>query len=125
MIALANGREVPRVAVNALADFEQIWPGATLPLARAAVVAAILDALRERYAIVALPGPDSDRYGGEEPADRPAWLYDIGLYEVSMWHTGEVQVGYNGEPGEPLSVDEARRLAVALLAAADAAERDQ
>lgn len=89
------------------------------------VAGRILAALRERYAIVELPGPDSDRYGGEEPADRPAWLYDIGLYEVSMWHTGEVQVGYNGEPGEPLAVNEARQLAVALLAAADAAEREQ
>lgn len=81
---------------------------------------------KKRYAIVELPEPDNSRYTGDDgPDDRPAWIHGQGLYEVSLWHTGEVQVGYDGEPGEPLSVDEARRLAAALLAAADATEREQ
>ena len=88
---------------------------------------AILSALRERYAIVELPEPDQDRYEGDEgpPEDRLAWLYGHGLYGVSVWHAGQVQVGYNNEPGEPLSLAESRRLAAALLAAADKAAEDR
>ena len=83
-----------------------------------------------RIALVELPEPDSIRYDeGDEaefpPVDRLAWLRGMGLYGVTFWPEcpREVQVAYNNEPGEPLSADEARAFAVALLAAADAAER--
>lgn len=42
---LADGREVPVVAVDALNDLEQRWPGATLEQARPAIVAAVLEAV--------------------------------------------------------------------------------
>lgn len=91
----------------------------------------ILAALKAAgIALVELPEPDSTRYDeGDEaefpPVDRLAWLRGMGLYGVTFWPEcpREVQVAYNNEPGEPLSADEARAFAVALLAAADAAER--
>lgn len=42
-VALADGREVPQAAVDALIELDKRWPGATLPQARPAIVAAILD----------------------------------------------------------------------------------
>lgn len=94
---------------------------------------AILAALKAaRIAVVELAEADSTRYDeGEDaefpPADRLAWLRGMGMYGVTFWpeYPGEVQAAYNNEPGEPLSVDEARGLAAALLAAADAAEASQ
>ncbi len=43
---LADGREVPLSAVEALAELDDRWPGATLPQARPAIVAAVLAAVR-------------------------------------------------------------------------------
>ncbi|MEW2483591.1 hypothetical protein AB0876_28795 [Mycobacterium sp. NPDC049093] len=90
----------------------------------------ILAALKAaRIAVVELNEADSTRYDeGEDaefpPADRLAWLRGMGMYGVTVWPEcpGEVQVAYNNEPGEPLSVDEARSLAAALLAAAEASQ---
>ena len=75
------------------------------------------------YAIVKLPEPDSTRYEGDEhePMDRLAWGTG-GKFAVSHWEYPEVQVAYDGEPFEPISIEEARAFAAALLAAADAAE---
>ena len=44
-IRLADGRRVPAAAVAALDELEKIWPGATLPQARAAIAAAVLEAM--------------------------------------------------------------------------------
>lgn len=43
-IHLANGTSVPKACVDALEELENIWPGASLPQARAAIVAAVLEA---------------------------------------------------------------------------------
>jgi hypothetical protein len=73
--------------------------------------------------VVELPEPDSTRYDGDEhaPVDRPAWDGG-GRFWVSHWKYPEVQVTYDGEPFEPISIGVARSLAAALLAAANAAE---
>ena len=76
-------------------------------------------------AVIQLPQPDSTRYEGEEhqPEDRLAWMPGD-EFEVSVWHSGEVQrYGFGWGDGEPLSVAEARTIAAALLAAAEAAEQ--
>ncbi|HRZ39357.1 MAG TPA: hypothetical protein P5534_23675, partial [Candidatus Paceibacterota bacterium] len=90
---------------------------------------AVLDAITETHAVIELPEPDSTRYNEGEvaefpPADRLGWLRGMVLYGVTFWpeYAGEVQVAYNNEPGEPLSVKEARTFAAALLAAARYAE---
>lgn len=44
-IELADGRMVPRKAVDALAILDAKWPGASLPQARPAIVAAVMEAL--------------------------------------------------------------------------------
>lgn len=44
-IHLADGRSVPASAVAALDELEHRWPGATLPQARPAIVAAVMAAL--------------------------------------------------------------------------------
>ena len=44
-IELSNGRSVPKSAVDALRVLDEKWPGATLRIARPAIVAAVLDAL--------------------------------------------------------------------------------
>ena len=46
-IDLANGLSVPSLAVEALESLEKVWPGATLPQARPAIVAAVLSSLEE------------------------------------------------------------------------------
>ncbi len=87
------------------------------------IVAALSEA---GLAVVALPEPDSTRYTGDEhePADRLSWMPGDD-FEVSVWHHGEVQRwGYGWGDDEPLSVAEARTIAVALLAAANAAEAE-
>jgi hypothetical protein len=45
-IELADGRTVPAAAVGALDELERAWPGATLPQARPAIVAAVLAAVQ-------------------------------------------------------------------------------
>lgn len=47
MTELSDGRVVPTRCVQALHDFEKIWPGATFPTARAGIVAAVLAAYEE------------------------------------------------------------------------------
>lgn len=37
VIQLANGTDVPKCAVDALYEYESVWPGATFPLARAGI----------------------------------------------------------------------------------------
>lgn len=68
-----------------------------------------------------LPAPDSENYDGEYggPADRLAWL-NIGGFDVSVWYPGEIQIGYDGEPFEPITTDQAFDLVAALLAAIQA-----
>ena len=44
-IELADGTKVPARAVAALHELEDRWPGATLPQARPAIVAAVIKAL--------------------------------------------------------------------------------
>lgn len=87
----------------------------------------ILHALADAgYAVVELPAPDSTRYEGDEhePADRLCWLPGDD-FEVSVWHPGEVQrCGYGWGDNEPLSAGEARGIALRLLAAADAADKE-
>lgn len=78
-------------------------------------------------AIVELPEPDSNHYDGEYggPADRPGWLdicLDIDGVDVSVWNPGEVQIGLRQEPLNPICANDARKLAAALLAAANATE---
>lgn len=78
---------------------------------------ATLTAIRERHAIVELPEPDNDR------AD--SWA-DSSVHLFRPAH-GPVSIYLEVEPGEPqpLRVNDARTIAAALLAAADAAERAQ
>lgn len=44
---LADGRDVPTRCVEALDRFEAKWPGATFKMARAGIVAAVLEAYKE------------------------------------------------------------------------------
>jgi hypothetical protein len=44
-VELADGRKVPRKAVDALAILDAKWPGASLPSARPAIVATVMEAL--------------------------------------------------------------------------------
>lgn len=46
-IYLAGGSKVPKKAVDALSHFEEVWPGATFPLARPGIVKVVIDALKE------------------------------------------------------------------------------
>lgn len=46
-IHLADGREVPRSAVEALDDLEGMWPGSSIPQARPAIVATVMEALEK------------------------------------------------------------------------------
>lgn len=48
MTNLADGTPVPDDAVAALDELEKTWPGATLPQARPAIVAAVTNVLKER-----------------------------------------------------------------------------
>jgi hypothetical protein len=73
-----------------------------------------------------LPEPTSTRYEGDEhePMDRLAWRASHD-YEVSVWHPGQVQLSFYAdvwEAFEPMSVEEARALGMALLAGALEAE---
>lgn len=45
VVQLMNGRDVPKVCVDALDEYEKIWPGATFPNARPGIVAAVLSAI--------------------------------------------------------------------------------
>lgn len=80
----------------------------------------VLDELKAaRIAVVELPEPQE-----REDDAEIATCWDALPYQALVWdeHPDEVQVAYNYESSEPLSPSEARDLAVALLAAADAAE---
>lgn len=46
-VRLAGGAEVPRVCVDRLDELERVWPGATLPQARAAIALVVINALKE------------------------------------------------------------------------------
>lgn len=46
-LELADGRTVPRAAVDALDELDRSWPGATFPGARGAIAWTVLDAVRE------------------------------------------------------------------------------
>jgi hypothetical protein len=74
-------------------------------------------------AIIELPGADSTRYEGDEHEheDRLAWICDP--FAVSHWNYPGVQIYYEGESFEPISIAYARTFAAAILAAANAAER--
>ena len=58
-IVLADGRSVPKNAVDSLAELDRSWPGATLPQARPAIVAAVIAALTELQSDA---GPASGSY---------------------------------------------------------------
>lgn len=45
VVELADGRTVPAGAVHALDELDARWPGATLPQARPAVAAAVIDSI--------------------------------------------------------------------------------
>ena len=47
----------------------------------------------------------------------PAWEFSSG-HSVEKEAPGEITISYDGEPAEPITPDEARNLAAALLAAA-------
>jgi hypothetical protein len=47
MIGLADGTNVPKACVDALEKFEHKWPGATFPMARAAIVREVLKAYKK------------------------------------------------------------------------------
>lgn len=83
-------------------------------------VIAILVALRDAgYAVVKLPEPDITEDGVTDWECAP---YRITTLEE---YPGEVFPAYLGEPEEPLTPQDARALAAAYLAAADAAERGE
>ncbi len=74
---------------------------------------------------IALPEPTSTREDDEddESAHRLGWWQNGSPYYITQWgYPNEVQIAYDGEALEPIDVNEARFLAAALLAAADAAE---
>lgn len=78
--------------------------------------------------VVELPGPqpgwwDCYEDEGDEP-DHDSYGDQSGEFVVTTWrgHPGEVQISHQGEPLEPVRPTEARALAAALLAAANAAE---
>jgi hypothetical protein len=77
-------------------------------------------------AIVELPEPDSDREDEDDPdsEQRLGWAALDTAYFITQWgYPDEVQIAYDCEPMEPLTVAEARSLAAALLAAANIAEQ--
>lgn len=70
IIELADGRDVPRAAVDALGEFEKVWPGATFPMARAGIVAAVIEALgltQEWQAVIHTVFPDGGSRSGTGP----------------------------------------------------------
>lgn len=73
------------------------------------------------YAVVEIPEPEER----EEGAIATSWE-DVAGLQVDVWdaYPDEVGLAYNYDPFEPLSPNESRKLAAALLAAATAAERD-
>lgn len=82
---------------------------------------AILGALTAAgFAVVKLPEPEEPERG----AVGIGW--DEALpYSVTVWdsHRDQVQLSYLNEPDEPMRPEHARRLAAALLAAAEHSER--
>jgi hypothetical protein len=76
-IELPDGRSVPAAAVAALDELEKSWPGATLPQARAAIVAAVIDAI-----VQGVIDEDEDRLQGELGA-RPGLTESI----LTYWRT--------------------------------------
>lgn len=89
--------------------------GSTHPAHVASVVAAL-----PNIAIVPLPEPtDTKDYSeGGEGEDYLGWEVQHGPYFISVYDQGEVQVSYNGNVEEPISVDYATDLGTALFAAA-------
>ncbi|MHA7703430.1 hypothetical protein ACX9NE_26935 [Mycobacterium sp. ML4] len=73
---------------------------------------------------IALPEPTSTREDDQddESAHRLGWQNGSPYYITQWGYPNEVQIAYDGEALEPIDVNEARFLAAALLAAADAAE---
>ena len=124
IISLANGTEVPKVAVDALAAVDVRWPGATLPQARPAIVAAILAALSERCTIATVEQLDALPMGSV--------IRDRGgrVFEMTDWKCGTT--GYHswwsetGAEGEASS-DELDDLSALLIwhPSFAAAEADQ
>lgn len=82
-------------------------------------VASVVAAL-PNIAIVPLPEPtDTKDYSeGGEGEDYLGWEVQHGPYFISVYDQGEVQVSYNGNVEEPISVDYATDLGTALFAAA-------
>ena len=84
-------------------------------------------------AVVELPEPDPPVPTDEDDEKPPQarWGAESGAdFQTSVWHFGEVQIDQYARGGwwealEPISAADARRVAAALLAAADYAERDQ
>lgn len=58
-----------------------------------------------------------------EYAGGPIWEVNNG-YSIEKERPGEITVSYHGEPAEPITPQEARQLAAALLAAANYAEEE-
>ena len=58
-----------------------------------------------------------------EYGNGPIWEPNNG-YSIEKETPGEITISYNGEPGEPITPQEARSLAAALLAAANRTEEE-
>lgn len=79
----------------------------------------VIAAIREHHAIVRMPEPDSTSYADEDCNGARQWLYPHGC--VTVFDDGTVEWGrWHGIRPQKL-----RDAAAALLAAADAAEREQ
>lgn len=76
----------------------------------------IADALKEAGLLAPdAPQPYFEYAGG------PIWEVNNG-YSIEKERPGEITVSYHGEPAEPITPQEARSLAAALLAAANYSE---
>lgn len=85
-------------------------------------VASVIAALPNIAVVPVVEPTDTKDYsegGGGE--DYLGWEVQDGPYFISVYDQGEVQVSYDGNVGEPVSVEGAHDLGVALLAAARAA----
>lgn len=46
-VILTNGKTVPQVCIDALEEFDKIWPRATTPQARAGIASAVIEAFKK------------------------------------------------------------------------------
>lgn len=51
MVYLSDGREIPKACVDALDEYEDVWPGATLPQARYGIAWAVIAAYKKELGL--------------------------------------------------------------------------